>query len=40
MDEKKSILFDAQNLLKDEDVEEFDEGFPPKEKLKLPGQIF
>ena len=26
--------------VKDEDVEEFDEGFPPKEKLKLPGQIF
>lgn len=24
----------------DEDVEEFDKGFPPKEKLKLPGQIF
>ncbi len=24
----------------DEDVEEFDNGFPPKEKLKLPGQIF
>ncbi len=22
------------------DVEEFDKGFPPKEKLKLPGQIF
>ena len=26
--------------VKDEDVEEFDKGFPPKEKLKLPGQIF
>ena len=24
----------------DADVEEFDEAFPPKEKLKLPGQIF
>lgn len=24
----------------DEDVEEFDKAFPPKEKLKLPGQIF
>lgn len=24
----------------DEDVEEFDKGFPPKKKLKLPGQIF
>ncbi len=24
----------------DADVEEFDKGFPPKEKLKLPGQIF
>lgn len=26
--------------VKDEDVEEFDKQFPPKEKLKLPGQIF
>ena len=26
--------------VKDEDVEEFDKDFPPKEKLKLPGQIF
>ena len=26
--------------VKDEEVEEFDKGFPPKEKLKLPGQIF
>ncbi len=26
--------------VKDEDVEEFDKGFPAKEKLKLPGQIF
>ena len=26
--------------VKDEDVEEFDKEFPPKEKLKLPGQIF
>ena len=24
----------------DSDVEEFDKAFPPKEKLKLPGQIF
>ncbi len=24
----------------DSDVEEFDKGFPPKDKLKLPGQIF
>ena len=24
----------------DKDVEEFDKDFPPKEKLKLPGQIF
>lgn len=24
----------------DSDVEKFDRGFPPKEKLKLPGQIF
>ena len=24
----------------DADVEEFDKGFPPREKLKLPGQIF
>ena len=26
--------------VQDEDVEAFDKGFPPKEKLKLPGQIF
>ncbi len=26
--------------VKDEDVDEFDKGFPPKEKLKLPGQLF
>ena len=26
--------------VKDEDVEEFDKGFPAKEKLKLPGQLF
>ena len=26
--------------VKDEDVEEFDKDFPPKEKQKLPGQIF
>ncbi len=25
--------------VKDEDVDEFDKGFPPKEKLKLPGQL-
>ncbi len=24
----------------DEEVDEFDQGFPPKQKLKLPGQIF
>lgn len=24
----------------DSDVEEFDKAFPPKEKLKLPGQVF
>ena len=24
----------------DSDVEEFDKRFPPKEKLKLPGQLF
>ena len=27
-------------LIEDADVEEFDKSFPPKEKLKLPGQIF
>ncbi len=26
--------------VKDEDVEEFDRSFPPKQKLKLPGQLF
>ena len=26
--------------VKDEDVDAFDKAFPPKEKLKLPGQIF
>ena len=26
--------------VEDADVEEFDKNFPPKEKLKLPGQIF
>ena len=26
--------------VKDEDVDEFDREFPPKEKLKLPGQLF
>ena len=26
--------------VKDEEVEEFDKQFPPKQKLKLPGQIF
>ena len=26
--------------VKDEDVEEFDKQFPPKKKLKLPGQLF
>ena len=28
------------DLPEDADVEEFDKNFPPKEKLKLPGQIF
>ncbi len=28
------------DLPEDADVEEFDKAFPPKEKLKLPGQIF
>ena len=27
-------------LVDKKDVEEFDKGFPPKEKLKLPGQLF
>ncbi len=26
--------------VRDRDVEEFDKGFPPKKKLKLPGQLF
>jgi hypothetical protein len=26
--------------VKDEEVDEFDKGFPTKEKLKLPGQLF
>lgn len=26
--------------VRDEVVDEFDKSFPPKEKLKLPGQIF
>ena len=26
--------------VKDEEVDEFDKGFPAKEKLKLPGQLF
>ena len=30
----------AGYYVKDEDVEEFDKSFPPKEKLKLPGQLF
>jgi predicted N-acetyltransferase YhbS len=30
----------AGYYVKDEDVEEFDKGFPAREKLKLPGQIF
>ena len=30
----------AGYYVKDEEVEEFDKNFPPKEKLKLPGQIF
>ena len=28
------------DLPEDADVEEFDKNFPPKEKLKLPGQLF
>lgn len=30
----------AGYYVKDEDVEEFDKSFPPKKKLKLPGQLF
>lgn len=30
----------AGYYVKDEDVEAFDKAFPPKQKLKLPGQIF
>ena len=30
----------AGYYVKDQDVENFDKNFPPKEKLKLPGQIF
>ena len=30
----------AAYYVDDADVEEFDKAFPPKEKLKLPGQIF
>ena len=30
----------AGYYVKDEDMEEFDKRFPPKEKLRLPGQIF
>ena len=30
----------AGYYVNDEEVEEFDKNFPPKEKLKLPGQIF
>lgn len=30
----------AGYYVSDSDVEEFDKNFPPKEKLKLPGQIF
>ena len=26
--------------VRDCEVEEFDKGFPPKQKLKLPGQLF
>ena len=26
--------------VKDDEVEEFDKTFPPKQKLKLPGQLF
>lgn len=27
-------------MIKEEDIDEFDKQFPPKEKLKLPGQLF
>ena len=27
-------------LVNENDAEEFDKSFPPKEKLKLPGQLF
>ena len=30
----------AGYYVKDEDVEKFDKSFPPKKKLKLPGQLF
>ncbi|MBO4521749.1 MAG: N-acetyltransferase [Methanomicrobium sp.] len=30
----------AGYFVDDADVEEFDKGFPPKEKLRLPGQLF
>ena len=30
----------AGYFVDDTDVEEFDKGFPPKEKLRLPGQLF
>ena len=30
----------AGYFVDDDDVEEFDKGFPPKEKLRLPGQLF
>lgn len=33
-------LTPAGYYVDDADVEEFDRGFPPKEKLKLPGQLF
>ncbi len=37
---RKFVLFHIINYVSDEDAEEFDKAFPPKEKLKLPGQIF
>ena len=33
-------FFPQGYYVQDRDVEEFDKGFPPKQKLKLPGQLF
>ena len=39
--EKDGTLIGPQGYyVKDEDVEAFDKAFVPKQKLKLPGQIF